>query len=216
MCHLSHVTCHVSHVRGHVSCVMCQESGVMCQQKKNGLNDRARRWRVCLKRSLPGPVSLICKINPFTLPLLVNWTSEFEKDMFCLFWICQDKDLTENTNILRSVWNVKMQQCKKKTLFFFFFLTGGICYLYGVDGSGSAHEQTYKISREELPHPIKQRRDELRERNFFVSLPLWWRLLILVDSCAEWGWPDTLGIIQGDLGSIGISTLNVFFFFLFG
>jgi hypothetical protein len=38
---------------------------------------------------------------------------------------------------------------------------------------GSAHEQTCKISREELPHPIKQRRDELRKRNFFVSLPLW-------------------------------------------
>ena len=37
----------------------------------------------------------------------------------------------------------------------------------------SAHEQTCKISREELPHPIKQRQDELRERNFFVSLPLW-------------------------------------------
>ena len=43
------------------------------------------------------------------------------------------------------------------------------------------------------PHPIKQRRDELRKRNVFVSLPLWWRLLILVDSCAELGWPDTLG-----------------------
>ena len=55
---------------------------------------------------------------------------------------------------------------------------------------GSAHEQTCKISREELPHPIKQ-------RNFFVSLPLRCRLLILVDSCAEWGWPDTLGTIQG-------------------
>ena len=62
---------------------------------------------------------------------------------------------------------------------------------------GSAHEQTCKISREELPHPIKQRRDELRKRNFFVSLPLRCRLLILVDSCAEWGWPDTLGTIQG-------------------
>jgi hypothetical protein len=37
---------------------------------------------------------------------------------------------------------------------------------------GSAHEQTFKISREELPHPIKQRQDELRKRNFFVSLPL--------------------------------------------
>ena len=62
---------------------------------------------------------------------------------------------------------------------------------------GSAHEQTSKFSREELPHPFKQRRDELRERNFFVSLTLWWRLLISVDSCAEWGWPDTLGSIQG-------------------
>ena len=63
---------------------------------------------------------------------------------------------------------------------------------------GSAHEQTCKISREELPNPIKQRRDELRKRNFFVSLPLQRRLLILVDSCAEWGWPDTLGNIQGE------------------
>ena len=62
---------------------------------------------------------------------------------------------------------------------------------------GSAHEQTCKISREELPHPIKQRRDELRKNNFFVSLPLRCRLLISVDSCAEWGWPDTLGTIQG-------------------
>ena len=62
---------------------------------------------------------------------------------------------------------------------------------------GSAHEQTCKISREELPNPIKQRQDELRKKNFFVSLPLWWRLLISVDSCAEWGWPDTLGTIQG-------------------
>ena len=60
---------------------------------------------------------------------------------------------------------------------------------------GSAHEQTCKIFREELPHPIKQRRDELRKINFFVSLPLWWRLLISVDSCAEWGWPDTLGTL---------------------
>ena len=66
---------------------------------------------------------------------------------------------------------------------------------------GSAHEQTCKISREELPHPIKQRRDELRKRYFFVSLPLCWRLLILVDSCAEWGWPDTLQTIQGALWS---------------
>ena len=62
---------------------------------------------------------------------------------------------------------------------------------------GSAHEQTCKISREELSHPIKLRRDELRQRNFFVSLPLWCRLHILVDSCAEWGWPDTHGTIQG-------------------
>ena len=46
--------------------------------------------------------------------------------------------------------------------------------------------------------PIKQRRDELRKRNFFVSLPLWCRPLILEDSCAEWGWPDTLGTIQGE------------------
>ena len=62
---------------------------------------------------------------------------------------------------------------------------------------GSAHEQTCKISREELPHPIKQRRDELRKIYFFVSLPLRCRLLISVDSCAKWGWPDTLGTIQG-------------------
>ena len=62
---------------------------------------------------------------------------------------------------------------------------------------GSAHEQTCKISREELPHPIKQRRDELRKKIFFGSLPLWWRLLISVNSCAEWGWPDILGTIQG-------------------
>ena len=65
----------------------------------------------------------------------------------------------------------------------------------------SAHEQTCKISREELPDPIKQRRDELRKNHFFVSLPLQCRLLILVDSCAEWGWPDTLGTIQGDLSN---------------
>ena len=62
---------------------------------------------------------------------------------------------------------------------------------------GSAHEQTCKISKEELPHPIKQRRDDLRKRNFFVFLSLQCRLLILEDSCAEWGWPDTLGTIQG-------------------
>ena len=62
----------------------------------------------------------------------------------------------------------------------------------------SAHEQTCKISREELPHPIKQRQNELRKNHFFVSLPLQCRLLILVDSCAEWGWPDTLGTIQGE------------------
>jgi hypothetical protein len=65
-------------------------------------------------------------------------------------------------------------------------------------GVPSCEEQLFKISREELPHPIKQRQDELRKRNFFVSLPLWCRLLILVDSCAEWGWPYTLGIIQGE------------------
>ena len=59
-------------------------------------------------------------------------------------------------------------------------------------------EQTFKISSEELPHPIKQSWDELRKRNFFVSLPLRCRLLILVDFCAEWGWPYTLGIIQGE------------------
>ena len=53
---------------------------------------------------------------------------------------------------------------------------------------GSTHEQTCKISREELPNPIKQRPDELRKKHFFVSLALWCRLLILVDSCAEWGW----------------------------
>ena len=46
------------------------------------------------------------------------------------------------------------------------------------------------------PHPIKQRRDELRKIYFFVSQPLWWRLLILVDSCSEWGWPDTLPSLQ--------------------
>ena len=62
---------------------------------------------------------------------------------------------------------------------------------------GSAHEQTWKISREELPHPIKQRRDELRKNYFFVSLPLQCRLLISVGSCADWGWPDILGTIQG-------------------
>jgi hypothetical protein len=52
-----------------------------------------------------------------------------------------------------------------------------ICTLYtlatGVpscEEPGSAHEQTCKISREELPHPIKQRRDEQRKFNFFVSL----------------------------------------------
>ena len=39
----------------------------------------------------------------------------------------------------------------------------------------------------------------MRKRNFFVSLPLRCRLLILVDSCAEWGWPDTLETIQGHM-----------------
>ena len=63
----------------------------------------------------------------------------------------------------------------------------------------SAHEQTCKISRDELPNPIKQRRDDLRKNHFFVYLPFQCRLLILVDSCAEWGWPDTLGSIQGDI-----------------
>ena len=71
---------------------------------------------------------------------------------------------------------------------------------------GSAHEQTCKISREELPHPIKQRRDELRKWNFFFSLPLRWRLLISVDSCAEWGWPDTLRTIQGVMWSMLVKT----------
>ena len=48
-----------------------------------------------------------------------------------------------------------------------------------------------------MPLLLKQRRNELRKRTFFVSLPLRCRLLILVDSYAEWGWPDTLGTIQG-------------------
>jgi len=39
----------------------------------------------------------------------------------------------------------------------------------------------------------------MRKRNFFVSLPLRCRLLILVDSCAEWGWPYTLETIQGHM-----------------
>ena len=54
-----------------------------------------------------------------------------------------------------------------------------------------------KSPERSCPIPIKQRQNELRKRNFFVSLPLRCRLLILVDSCAEWGWPDTLGTIQG-------------------
>ena len=54
-----------------------------------------------------------------------------------------------------------------------------------------------KSPRRGPTHPIKQRQDELRKRHFFVSLPLQCRLLILEDSCAEWGWPDTLGTIQG-------------------
>ena len=40
-------------------------------------------------------------------------------------------------------------------------------------GAWSAHEQTCKISREKLPHHLKQGRDELRKRNFFVCVPLW-------------------------------------------
>ena len=39
-------------------------------------------------------------------------------------------------------------------------------------GAWSAHDQTCKISREKLPHPLKLRQDELIKRNFFVSLPL--------------------------------------------
>ena len=44
-----------------------------------------------------------------------------------------------------------------------------------------------EIFSEELPRPIKQRRDELRKKNFFVSLHLQYGLLILVDSYAEGG-----------------------------
>ena len=80
----------------------------------------------------------------------------------------------------------------------------------------SAHEQTCKISREELPHPIKQRRDEQRKNYFFVSLPFQCRLLILVDSCAEWGWPDTLGTVQGVISPLIISFfLSLFINFFF-
>ena len=57
--------------------------------------------------------------------------------------------------------------------------------VHSYEEPGSAHEQTCKISRKELPHPFKQRQDELRERNFFVSLTLWWRLLISVDSTLQ-------------------------------
>ena len=82
---------------------------------------------------------------------------------------------------------------------------------------GSVHEQTCKISREELPHPNKQRQDEMKKRNFFFSLPLRCRLLILVDSCAEWGWPYTLETIQGHMrlhwqGKIQKNTKQEFIF----
>ena len=53
-------------------------------------------------------------------------------------------------------------------------------------GAWCAHEQTYKISREEPPHSLKQRQDELRKGYFFVSRSLWWRLLISVlNGCGQ-------------------------------
>ena len=54
-------------------------------------------------------------------------------------------------------------------------------------GAWSAHEQTCTISREELPRHLKQKQEKLRKDNIFVFLPLWWRFLISVFSCAEWG-----------------------------
>ena len=83
-------------------------------------------------------------------------------------------------------------------------------------GAWSEHEQTCKIAREDLPHPLKQRQDELRKGNFFVCMPLRWRLLIYVDSCAEWsrysrnysGWVVIL--VFGILVFIFISSLKHF------
>ena len=63
----------------------------------------------------------------------------------------------------------------------------------------SAHEQTCKISREELPHPLQtETRWTEREATLCLSDPLVKALHFCLDSCTEWGWPDTLGTIQGD------------------
>ena len=62
---------------------------------------------------------------------------------------------------------------------------------------------------EELPNHFKYRQDELIKENFSVYLPLRWMLLISVDSCAEWGWPDTLGTIPGGVVNVGKKNCNV-------
>ena len=57
-----------------------------------------------------------------------------------------------------------------------------------LQGARSAHEQTCKYSREELPHPLKQRQDELRKVNPFVYLPLWTRLVEAPHICRLLCW----------------------------
>ena len=80
--------------------------------------------------------------------------------------------------------------------------TSGKSLWHQLQGAWSAHEKTWKISREELPHPLKQRHDELWKKNFFFSLPLPWRVLISTDSCTKWCWPNTLRTIQGGKDTI--------------
>ena len=123
-----------------------------------------------------------------------------------MFHISKDW-LNTSHNFLHAL---KVVQCEMLVKLCLFFILGHTLYtsrkplqhllatgVPSCEEPGSAHEQTCKISREELPHPNSQRQNELRRRNFFASLPLWWRLLISVDPWAEWGWPDTLGTIQG-------------------
>ena len=57
-----------------------------------------------------------------------------------------------------------------------------------------------QISWEELSHPLKQRRDDLRKWNICVSLPLLRRLHISLDSSTERRWPAKLGTIQDECG----------------
>ena len=52
------------------------------------------------------------------------------------------------------------------------------------------------------PHQTETRLTE--KEKFLCFSSLWPRLLILVDSCAEGDWPDTLGTTQG----VGLLTLS--------